>query len=62
VGKIVGRGWAVVEAGPAWFCAKYFADAWGVLDALRRARVPRLHLTPEDEPWVVNGVELVAGS
>lgn len=60
VGWIEGRGWAVVEAGPAWFCARYFCEPSGVLAVLRRACVSAYRIKAEDEPWIVRfglGVE-----
>lgn len=60
VGWIQERGWAVVEAGPAWFCAKYFCEPRGVLAVLKRACVSANRITEEDRPWIVRfglGVE-----
>lgn len=60
IGWIENRGWAVVEAGPAWFCAKYFCEPRGVLAVLKRACVSMQRITEEDRPWIVRfglGVE-----
>jgi hypothetical protein len=52
VGKIARRGWAVVEANPAWASALYGCDPGRVLPVLRRASRRRAQLTAEDLPWV----------
>jgi hypothetical protein len=41
VGSITGRGWAVVEANPAWAAGLYGCDPVEVLRVLRRACTPR---------------------
>jgi len=48
VGHIRGRGWAVVEANPAWASGLYDCDPVAVLQVLQRACAG----TPEDERWV----------
>lgn len=53
VGRIRGRGWAVVEANAAWGSGLYGCDAERVLPVLRRACMPRGAVTAEDRAWVV---------
>jgi hypothetical protein len=53
VGWVKDRGPAVVEAGPAWFCARYFCEPRAVLWVLRRACVSAYRLRCADEPWAV---------
>lgn len=52
VGRIQGRGWAVVEANPAWASGLCDADPLAVLEVLRRATVPRAALVAADRRWV----------
>jgi hypothetical protein len=52
VGRMEGRGWAVVEANPAWASGLCGCDPAGVLPVLRRARVPRRAVTEADQRWV----------
>jgi ATP-grasp domain, R2K clade family 2 len=52
VGRIQGRGWAVVEANPAWASGLCDADPLAVLAVLRRATVPRAALVATDRRWV----------
>jgi hypothetical protein len=51
VGRIQGRGWAVVEANAAWASGLCGADPLEVLGVLRRASVPRRTLGEEDRRW-----------
>lgn len=51
VGRIQGRGWAVVEANAAWASGLCGADPLEVLGVLRRASVPRDALSEEDLRW-----------
>jgi hypothetical protein len=51
VGRIAGRGWAVVEANPAWASAVYGCDPARVLPVVRRACVRRDQLAEEDLSW-----------
>jgi hypothetical protein len=53
VGRIRGRGWAVVEANPAWGAGICACDPARVLPVLRRACVARDKLSAEDAAWVV---------
>lgn len=52
VGHMVGRGWGVVEANPAWASGLCGADPRGVLSVLRRATVARGHVMASDAKWV----------
>ncbi len=52
VGRIRGRGWAVVEANAAWGSGVYGCQPSRVLDVLRRASIPRGSLTATDAAWV----------
>jgi hypothetical protein len=53
VGLIEGRGWAVIEANPAYGSGLYGCDASQVLPVLQRACRLRDHTTDEDHPWVM---------
>lgn len=52
VGEIVGRGWAVVEANPAWASGLCGTDPHAVLPVLRRACLSAARLAPEDRAWL----------
>jgi hypothetical protein len=52
IGRIGGRGWAVVELNSAWAAGLYGCDPALILPALARASVPRARLTVADRPWV----------
>ena len=52
VGEIVGRGWAVVEANPAWASGLCGVDPRAVLPVLRRACVPCRLLNEVERRWV----------
>jgi hypothetical protein len=52
VGRIQDRGWAVVEANPAWASGICDADPLLVLDVLRRATVRRAAVVDADRRWV----------
>jgi hypothetical protein len=52
VGRTQDRGWAVVEANPAWASGICDADPLLVLDVLRRATVSRTGLVDADRRWV----------
>jgi hypothetical protein len=52
VGRTADRGWAVVEANPAWASGLCDADPLAVLAVLRRATVARAALVADDRRWV----------
>jgi hypothetical protein len=62
VGRILGRGWAVVEANPAWASGLCGTDPRAVLPVIRRATVPRARLSAQDERWVRGGAKARAES
>jgi hypothetical protein len=51
VGKIRVRGWAVIEANPAWGAGIYGCDPARVLPVLARACISRAALSAEDARW-----------
>ena len=53
VGRVGGRGWAVIEANAAWGSGLYGCDPERVLQVVRRACRPRGVLAEEDLPWLV---------
>jgi hypothetical protein len=53
VGKIAGRGWAVVEANAAWCSALYGCNASHALPVIRLACRPTSEWTADDKPWVM---------
>lgn len=55
VGKIAGRGWAVIEANPAWASGLYGNDAREVLRVVQKSLVRQSTLTPELQRWVLEG-------
>jgi hypothetical protein len=54
LGRIAGRGWAVVEVNAAWGSGIYGCDPGAVLQVVGRASVPQSKLSSEDRPWVVS--------
>ena len=52
VGKIRDRGWAVVEANPAWASGIYGCTPADILSVLKRACIQQKHLTTEDARWI----------
>jgi len=52
VGIIRGRGWAVVEANPAWASGFYGCDAAKILPILKQCCRRRGALSEADQPWV----------
>lgn len=54
VGKVDGRGWAVIEANAAWAAGIYGCDPLQVLPVLARSCVKRSHLSAEDTRWECN--------
>jgi hypothetical protein len=61
VGEIVGRGWAVVEANPAWASGLCGVDPRAVLPVLRRACGPRSGVEPAEARWVRPRVTVTIG-
>lgn len=53
VGRIQGRGWAVVEANPAWGAGICGCDPAAVLPVLRRACVAAARVSDADRRWIV---------
>lgn len=51
IGRVAGRGWAVVEINSAWGSGIYGCDPAAVLPVLARASAPRESLTEADRPW-----------
>jgi hypothetical protein len=58
IGRIAGRGWAVIEANSVWGAGIYGCDPAQVLSALRQAVVARSTLSPAMEPWVRASIAL----
>jgi hypothetical protein len=56
IGKIVGRGWAVVEANPAWGSGIYGNDADKVLDVLSQSCMKKDLLPDEYQEWLIERV------
>jgi hypothetical protein len=52
IGRIAGRGWAIIEANAAWGSGLYGCDPERVLAVLRRATRKESALAFEDRPWV----------
>lgn len=52
VGRIAGRGWAVVEANPAYGSGIYGCDPKEVLQVVNRATLHANDVTETDAPWV----------
>jgi hypothetical protein len=55
VGKIAGRGWAVIEANPAWASGLYGNDALAVLRVVQRSLIRQHDLPPEFRRWMLEG-------
>lgn len=55
IGKIRGRGWAVIEANAVWAAGIYGCDPFQILPVLARACVSRSHLSADDARWECNG-------
>jgi len=53
VGRIAGRGWAVVESNAAWGSGIYGCDPAAVLRVIQRACIKRNKLNEDDRAWVV---------
>jgi len=52
IGRITGRGWAVVEANASWGSGIYGCDALRILPVLARASLPYNAISPEDNDWI----------
>lgn len=52
MGRMLGRGWGVVEANPAWASGICGADPVGILSVLERATIQQNKLSRDDERWV----------
>jgi hypothetical protein len=52
VGHIAGRGWAVVEANPAWGSGLYGCDPKAILPVLKRACLSRDAVTTCESKWL----------
>ncbi len=52
IGRIAGRGWAIIEANAAWGSGLYGCAPEAVLPVLRRATLKDEEATPEERPWV----------
>jgi hypothetical protein len=56
IGKIVGRGWAVVEANPAWGSGIYGNDPDEVLNVLAKSCMKRDQLPDDYSVWLIERV------
>lgn len=54
VGRISGRGWAIVEANPAWASGIYGCDPVAILSVLQRSCIPHSELSEQDASWQIN--------
>src|SRR5262249_54416436 len=52
IGRIAGRGWAIIEANAAWGSGLYGCDPEHVLDVLSRASLERDAVTANERAWV----------
>ena len=52
VGKINGRGWAVVEANPVWASGIYNCKPTEILPVLKRACIQQKNIASDDERWI----------
>lgn len=57
VGKIKGRGWAVIEANPAWASGLYNSDPGKVLSLLSEACIKQSDLSDSDSQWIIDRFE-----
>jgi len=58
VGKIAGRGWAIIETNGAWGAGLYGCDPAAVLPVLQRATHSTATLPPVEQMWARPRVEL----
>jgi hypothetical protein len=56
IGVIESKGWAVVEADPAWASGIYGCDPARVISVIARACVPSDRMTDVDRPWIIERV------
>lgn len=56
IGKIEGKGWAVVEANPAWGSGIYGCNPDAVLNALAKSCMRRADLPAEYQRWLINRI------
>jgi len=56
IGKIEGRGWAVVEANPAWGSGIYGNNPDEVLEVLAKSCLKRADLLPDHHRWLISRV------
>ena len=54
VGRIAGRGWAVVEANPAWSSGLYGCDPAQVLLAIEKTCLTQSDVTDSERPWIIS--------
>ena len=54
IGQVVGRGWAVIEANPAWASGIYGCDAAKILPILQRACIRTDRIDDADKRWQIN--------
>jgi hypothetical protein len=54
VGRIRGRGWAIVETNPAWGLGIYGCDPAAVLAVVERSCGPARALAADDRAWVID--------
>ena len=52
VGRIEGRGWAVIEANPAYGSGIYGCDPQKVLEVVNRATIKASDIQDCDKPWI----------
>ncbi len=52
IGRIAGRGWAIIEANAAWGSGLYGCEPERVLPVLQRATLKENAVPPEDRAWV----------
>jgi hypothetical protein len=58
VGRIAGRGWAIIETNGAWGAGLYGCDPAAVLPVLQRAAQPAAALAPDEQRWARARVEV----
>ena len=54
VGRIAGRGWAVVEANPAWSSGIYGCDPAQVLRVVEKTCIRQGFVTDDDRAWIIS--------